>query len=217
MTRWGMVIDLQKCIGCYACVVACKQEHFLPPGVFWGRLVVSETGKSPTVTKIVYPVLCNHCEDAICEKVCPTGATVKREDGVISIDYDACVGCRYCLVACPYQQRTYNADNNAENFPGQGLTEFEAIGQQLYPLQKGTVIKCTFCLERIDEGLRRGLQPGVDREASPACVITCPAKARYFGDLADANSEVSRLIKEKKASQFHREFGTNPSVYYISR
>lgn len=217
MVRWGMVIDLQKCISCYACVVACKQEHFLPPGVFWNRLVVSETGKYPTVTKIAYPVLCNHCEDAICVKVCPTGATVKREDGIVSIDYDTCVGCRYCVVACPYQQRTYYADDQEEYFPGQGLTELEIIGKELYPLQKGTVIKCNFCLERIDEGLKQGLEPGVDRQASPACVITCPAKARYFGDLNDPNSEVSRLIKEKKASQFHPEFGTNPSVYYISR
>lgn len=217
MSRWGMVIDLQKCISCSACVVACKQEHFLPPSVFWGRIVISETGKYPTVTKILYPVLCNHCEEAICVKVCPTGATVKRDDGIVFIDYDKCVGCRYCVIACPYQARTYNASTNSEYFPGQGLTELELIGQKLYPLQKGTAIKCNFCLERIDAGLKKGLKPGVDREASPACVITCPAKARYFGNLNDPNSEVSRLIKEKKAAQFHPEFCTSPSVYYISR
>ena len=217
MARWGMVIDLQRCVGCYACVLACKQEHFLPPGIFWGRLVVSETGQHAAITKAVYPVLCNHCEDAICVKVCPTGATQKRDDGIIFIDYDQCAGCRYCVIACPYQQRTYYADDQKEYFPGQGLTELEIIGKELYPLQKGSVIKCNFCLERIDEGLKQGLEPGVDRQASPACVITCPAKARNFGDLDDPRSEVSRLIKEKKASQFHPEFGTNPSVYYISR
>ncbi len=217
MERWGMVIDLQRCIGCYACMVACKQEHFLPPDVFWGRVVISETGKSPTVTKVMVPVLCNHCAEPMCEKVCPTGATVKREDGIVIIDHDKCVGCRYCLVACPYQQRTFYADEKRGYFPGQGLTPLEDIGKILYPLQTKVVLKCNFCAERIDEGTKRGLKPGMDREASPACVITCPAKARYFGDLDDPNSEVSVLIKEKRASPLHAEYGTEPSVYYISR
>jgi len=217
MSRWGMVIDLQRCIGCYACMVACKQEHFLPPGVFWGRVLISESGKTPTITKLMYPVLCNHCEEAICEKVCPTGATSKRDNGIVTIDPDTCVGCRYCVMACPYQQRTYFGDDEKEYFPNQGLTELEIIGKRLYPHQEGTVVKCTFCVERIDTGMEQGLQPGVDRAATPACVITCPAKARYFGDLDDPTSEVSILIKEKRASQLHPEFGTEPSVYYISR
>lgn len=217
MPRWGMVIDLQRCIGCYACMVACKQEHFLPPGVFWGRVLISESGKSPTVTKLMYPVLCNHCEEAMCEKVCPTGATSKRDNGIVIIDPDTCVGCRYCVMACPYQQRTYFGDDEKEYFPNQGLTELEIIGKRLYPHQEGTVVKCTFCVERIDTGMEQGLHPGVDRAATPACVITCPAKARYFGDLDDPTSEVSILIKEKRASQLHPEFGTEPSVYYISR
>jgi Fe-S-cluster-containing dehydrogenase component len=212
-----MVINLQKCVGCYACVLACKQEHFLPPGIFWGRLVVGETGHHAAVTKAVYPVLCNHCEDAACVKVCPTGATAQRADGIVTVDYDKCAGCRYCVLACPYQQRTYYGDGKREYFPGQGFTELEIIGRELYPLQEGSVLKCTFCTERIDGGLEQGLLPGVDREATPACVIACPAKARYFGDLSDANSEVTSLIKEKKASQFHPEFGTEPSVYYILR
>ncbi len=217
MTRWGMVIDLQKCVGCYACVLACKQEHFLPPGIFWGRLVVSETGRHAAVTKAAYPVLCNHCQEAICVKVCPTGATVQRKDGIVTVNYEECAGCRYCVVACPYQQRTYYADDQKEYFPGQGFTELELLGKKLYPLQKGSVLKCNFCAERIDQGLQQGLEPGVDRQASPACVIACPAKARYFGDLSDQQSEVSRLIKEKKALQFHSEYGTDPSVYYITR
>jgi molybdopterin-containing oxidoreductase family iron-sulfur binding subunit len=198
-------------------MVACKQEHFLPPGVFWGRVLISESGKSPTVTKLMYPVLCNHCEEAICEKVCPTGATTKRDNGIVTIDPDTCVGCRYCVMACPYQQRTYFSDDEKEYFPNQGLTELEIIGKRLYPHQEGTVVKCSFCVERIDTGMEQGLQPGVDREATPACVITCPATARYFGDLDDPTSEVSILIKEKRAAQLHPEFGTEPSVYYISR
>lgn len=212
-----MVIDLNRCIGCYACMLACKQEHFLPPAVFWARVLIGETGKYPAVQKQMYPVLCNHCKDAACVEVCPTGATIKRVDGIVIIDYDKCVGCRYCMMACPYQQRTFYSDDQQQYFPNQGLTEWEVIGKQLYPFQKGTVVKCNFCLERVDEGLRQGLRPGIDREATPACVNACPAKARYFGDLDDPSSEVSRLIAEKKGFQLHPEFGTNPSVYYVTR
>ena len=102
-----MVIDLKRCIGCYSCVITCKQEHFLPPNIFWNRILVNETGTYPQVTKQIYPVLCNHCKEAPCEKVCPSGATVQREDGIIEIIYDKCPGCRYCVIACPYQQRTF--------------------------------------------------------------------------------------------------------------
>ncbi len=212
-----MVINLNRCIGCYACMVGCKQEHFLPPGVFWGRVLVGELGKYPAVRKQVYPVLCNHCEDAKCVDVCPAGATTRREDGIVQVDHDKCVGCRYCVMACPYQQRTFYSDDTTEYFPGQGLTEWEAIGRKLYPLQKGTVVKCNFCMERVDSGIREGLKPGVDRKATPACVNACPAKARYFGDMDDGTSEVSRLITEKKAFRLGPEFGTKPSVYYIAR
>jgi phenylacetyl-CoA:acceptor oxidoreductase 27-kDa subunit len=216
MSRWGMVIDLKKCIGCYSCGIACKAEHFLPPGMFWNRVLISESGTYPTVTKIIYPVGCNHCKEAPCVKVCPTHASTRRPDGIVVIDPDKCVGCRYCVIACPYQQRSFHADNSKEYYPGQGLTEYETIGRQLYPLQAGTVVKCTFCMERIDKGLKKGLKPGLDREATPACVITCGTKARIFGDLDDPNSEPSRLIKEKSGFQLHPEYGTKPSIYYVT-
>lgn len=215
MVRWGMVIDLKRCIGCYSCMIACKQEHFLPPNIFWNRILMSETGEYPQVSNHVYPVLCNHCQEAICVKVCPSGATLRREDGLVNIDYDKCVGCRYCVVACPYQQRTFYSDGDKGYFPGQGLTELEVLGRELYPLQPGTVVKCNFCEEKIDEGIRKGLKPGVDREATPACVNNCPTKARHFGDLDDPKSKVSTLIRQKKGFQLHPEFGTDPSVYYI--
>jgi Fe-S-cluster-containing dehydrogenase component len=216
MTSWGMVIDLQKCIGCYSCQIACKQEHFLPPEVFWNRVVIGEIGTYPLVTKQIYPVMCNHCREAACVKACPSRATTRREDGVVSVNAEKCVGCRYCLIACPYQQRTYLADDKKEYYPGQGLTAYETIGKELYPLEKGTVIKCNFCYERIDSGLARGLKPGVDRDATPACVITCPTKARVFGDLEDPESEVTLLIKERRGFQLHPEYGTEPSVYYVT-
>ncbi len=216
MSRWGMVIDLQRCIGCYSCMIACKQEHFLPPGMFWNRVVIGETGKYPTVSKQIYPVSCNHCREASCVKACPTRATTRREDGIVVIDSEKCVGCRYCLIVCPYQQRTFYADGEKEYFPGQGFTEYETIGKELYPLQTGTVVKCNFCVDRIDLGIQKGLIPGVDREATPACVISCPTQARYFGDLDDPDSEVAILIKRESGYQLHPEYGTDPSVYYIT-
>jgi Fe-S-cluster-containing dehydrogenase component len=214
--RWGMLINLVKCAGCYSCAIKCKQEHFLPPGIMWGRLLVSEgEGTYPHVKKNMYPVLCNHCKDPACVKVCPTGATEQREDGIVQIDSDKCMGCRYCLISCPYQVRSYISEDEKEYFPGQGLTAYEKIGKKLYPHQKGVVTKCNFCKERIDEGSSKGLKPGEDREATPACVNTCPNKARVFGDLDDPDSEISKLIREKNAVPLHPEHGTEPSVYYV--
>jgi Fe-S-cluster-containing dehydrogenase component len=217
MARYGLVIDLKKCIGCMTCTIACKVENGTRPGVFWNIVKDQEFGKFPNVKRFFLSVQCAHCAEPPCVEVCPTGAGYKRDDGIVMIDYDKCVGCRYCIMACPYQQRTFYTNGKKEYFPNQGLTELEVIGRQLYPFQEGTVVKCNLCLERIDEGVERGLKPGTDREATPACVIACPAKARYFGDFDDPTSEVSRLISEKKAFQLHPEFGTNPSVYYIAR
>jgi phenylacetyl-CoA:acceptor oxidoreductase subunit 1 len=213
--RWGMAIEQKRCIGCYECVLACKAEHFLPPEIFWNRVLIGEKGKYPTVTKLIYSVRCNQCADPACVKVCPTGATQQREDGIVWVDEDKCVGCRYCMIACPYQMRTIYENGNKEYFPGQGLTEHEKMGQILYPHQPGVVQKCVFCKERIDSGMAAGLTPGVDREATPACVISCPTNAIHFGDLDDPASEINRIIKEKNGHPFHPEFNTEPSIYYI--
>ena len=169
------------------------------------------------VTKQILPVICNHCKEAACVAACPTRATEKRaEDGIVWIDANKCVGCRYCLVACPYQMRTYHADNRKEYWPGQGLTELERFGrEEFYPLQPKTVIKCNFCMERLEEGQRKGLKVGIDREAAPVCVNACPVKARTFGDLDDPSSNVSKLINERKGYPLHPEYGTEPSVCYL--
>jgi len=131
--RWGMAIELKRCVGCYECVLACKAEHFLPPDIFWNRVLIGESGKYPTVTKLIYNVRCNQCADPACVKVCPTGATQQREDGIVWVDEDKCVGCRYCMIACPYQMRMMYEDASKEYFPGQGLTEHEKVGRELYP------------------------------------------------------------------------------------
>ncbi len=106
MARYGMVFDLRRCIGCNACVVGCKQENSLPDGVFFTRTLSEEYGVFPAVNRVYIPTLCNHCEDAPCEKVCPSGATYTRDDGIVMVDPDKCIGCGACAVACPYDQRT---------------------------------------------------------------------------------------------------------------
>lgn len=213
MTKYGMVIDLARCLSCGTCMVACKAEHQLPPGVFWNRVLMKEYGTYPAVRRVVMPVLCNHCQEAACVEVCPSGATTKREDGIVVVDYDKCIGCRYCMMACPYGARHFHY-TVSPYYPGQELTPSEKMGSE--QLQTGVVMKCTFCMEKIDEGLKKGLKPGVDREATPSCVNNCMGKARFFGDLEDPQSEVSQLIRTKRGAQLHPEFGTDPSVYYLS-
>ena len=214
--RWGMVINLAKCTRCHACVSACRIEHFLPLLVTWPRLIAYEVDEHGEVDVSTYPVRCNHCAEAPCVDVCPTEASHRREDGIVSIDSNKCIGCRYCVIACPYQNRTFLSKNkNPGHFPGFPKTEFEKKGEKLYPHQVGTTEKCNFCEERIDAGLAKDLKPGIDREATPACVNVCQARALTFGDLDDPHSNVSRLLYQHKGFPLRPELGTDPSVYYI--
>ena len=213
--RWGMVVNLVKCTRCHACVAACRIEHFLPLGMTWPRLIAWETALSGQELSTV-PVRCNQCKEAPCVDVCPAEATIKRDDGIVYVDNTKCVGCRYCVLACPYQNRTFfSKDKDPGYFPGFEKTRFEKAGKKLYPHIAGTTEKCNFCLERIDAGMSKGYRAGIDREATPACVNTCQARALTFGDLEDSNSEVSRLIRGGNGFQLHPEYGTDPSIYYI--
>ena len=198
--RYGMVIDLKRCIGCSGCQIFCKSENATPPGILWSRVLFYESGSYPNVKKIHLPLLCMHCAEPACIGTCPTGATAKRPDGIVTVDQEKCMGCRSCVVACPYRARTFRG-KKSEYFPGQGLTPYEKIGYQKHPI--GVVEKCDFCLSRIQEGLK------------PACVTGCMAKARYFGDLDDSEGEVSRMIRDYRGFQIYPELGTDPSVYYI--
>jgi phenylacetyl-CoA:acceptor oxidoreductase subunit 1 len=184
--------------------------------MLWCRLIAWEESAEEMTT---YPVRCNHCKEPPCVYVCPTGASQKREeDGIVWIDQNKCVGCRYCTIACPYQNRLFmGKDKDTGYFPGYELTDFEKAGKVLYPHTIGTNEKCNFCMERIDAGLAKGLKPGVDREATPACVNTCQAKAMTFGDLDDPDSEARRLIRDYKGFQLHPEYDTDPSIYYIDK
>jgi len=214
--RWGMVIDLVKCMRCHGCVAACRVEHFLPLRVTWVKLIASETDEGGVVDVSTFPVRCNQCKEAPCVDACPTEASHKRPDGIIAVDADKCIGCRYCVVACPYQNRTFlSKDKDPGYYPGYTETGFEKMGKKLYPHQVGTTMKCNFCMERIDAGMEKGLKPGIDRDASPACVNTCQARALTFGDLDDPESNVSLLIRERNGFVLQEEYGTDPSVYYV--
>ena len=214
--RWGMVIDLVKCTRCHACVAACRIEHFLPLYITWSKLIAIEGESAGKASVTTLPVRCNHCQDAPCVKVCPTEATTQRDDGIVVIDSDKCIGCRYCVVACPYQNRTYlSKEKDPGYFPGYEKTAFEKKGEELYPHQVGTTEKCNFCAEKIDAGMEKGLRPGIERDATPACVNTCQARAMTFGNLDDPDSEISVMIRERIAFQLQEDYGTDPSVFYV--
>lgn len=199
--KLGLVIDLDTCVGCHACVVACKgwntqgygaplsdQDAYgaAPQGSFLNRVhsyEIEREGQSAQVAH--FPKSCLHCEDAPCVTVCPTGASYKRvEDGIVLVNEDACIGCGLCAWACPY-----------------GAREMDRAA--------GVMKKCTLCVDRIyNENL-----PEVDRE--PACVRTCPAGARHFGDLGDADSDVSRLVADRGGMDLMPEQGTKPVNKYL--
>jgi len=199
MTRYGMVIDLKRCIGCDTCTIACKAEHATSRGILWNRVLKYETGKYPNSKLNFLPITCMHCKEPECVKVCPTGATTKREDGIVVIDNDKCIGCKYCMMACPYASRYFF--DELRTYYQNHTTAYEEIGYQKHKL--GTVQKCDFCLERVERGLQ------------PACVVSCTGDARFFGDLDDPDSEVSRLIKERGGFVLNPEMGTEPSIYYL--
>lgn len=198
--RLGMVIDLKRCIGCYGCQIACKAEHGTRPGTTYARVIKREWGSYPHTRRLSIPVLCMHCGEPPCVEVCPTGASQKREfDGVVFIDGEVCVGCRACIMACPYGAR-YFQDERRDYF-GVGENDYESCVYAAH--ETGVVEKCDFCRHRIERG------------QEPACSANCMCKARIFGDLDDPSSEVSRLIREEGGFQLNPELGTDPSVWYL--
>jgi Fe-S-cluster-containing dehydrogenase component len=183
--RYAMVIDLRKCIGCHACSVACKAEFDVPLGVWRSWVRYQEKGKYPNVKKHFLPRLCNHCDKPPCVRVCPVQATYKDKDGYVLQRYERCIGCRYCMIACPYNAR-------------------HILPRKTNAVGYGHVIdKCTFCIHRVEQGV------------TPACVTTCVGRARVFGDLNDPNSEVAKLVSKHSTVVLKPEAGTRPQVYYI--
>jgi tetrathionate reductase subunit B len=180
--QYAIVLDTKKCLNCKACTVACKFENFVPVGESTYRIWVTEMpmrGEYPRLQQDFQPSQCQHCENAPCEKVCPTKATYRTKEGVVLVNYEKCILCKACMAACPYDARFVSEAHEA-------------------------VEKCTFCMHRVSEG----------RE--PACVETCPTKVRTFGDLADSESAVSRLLNSHSHYQLKSEKNTRPRLYYLA-
>lgn len=211
--RWVMVIDLRKCIGCHACTVACIAENKLPPGVVYRPVIEQELGTYPNVGAVYTPRPCMQCENPPCVPVCPVNATYTRPDGIVAINYDDCIGCRYCIAACPYGARTADfGDFYTQDTPG-GIQDYEKAATFEYGKKRtrtnsssspaGNARKCHFCLHRLEEGML------------PACTTTCIGRATYFGDANDPDSVVAGLIASPNVMRLREDLGTRPRVYYL--
>ncbi len=217
--KWSMVIDLRKCVGCYACTVSCIAENKLPPGVVYRPVLSEEIGTYPNTTERYIPRPCMQCEDPPCVQVCPVHATWKRKDGIIEIDYDQCIGCRYCITACPYSARTFDKGHyytedapKTKEMVGKKARVYEVEPMFAYgkpwPREDddspiGNARKCHFCIHRVEKGML------------PACVVSCIGRATYFGDANDSKSLVAELIGKPNVMRLKEEMGTNPKVYYL--
>jgi len=209
--RYGMVVDVNRCVGCQTCTISCKHANDTPPGVQWRQVLDVEQGKFPDVERFFLVVGCQHCAEPPCVPVCPTGATAQREDGLVTMDYDLCIGCAYCAVSCPYQARTIAHEKRS--YYGDRETVQEA--HVAHDERLGVVQKCTFCIDRVDEAEERGLTAGVDWEVTPACAASCIAQAIQFGDFNDPQSNVSTLARERKSFQINDFLKTDPQIKYL--
>jgi len=221
--RWGMVVDLDRCTGCQACVVACHAENNIQVAgedealigrtLHWIRIERYWEGEYPNVRARFMPVLCQQCTSAPCEPVCPVFATYHTPDGLNAQVYNRCIGTRFCGSACPYKVRVYNWFS--PEFP-------EPMEQQLNPdvsvRQRGIIEKCSFCIQRIrraDLDASREQREVADGEIQPACVQSCPSSALIFGDLDDPDSRVASLERGNRAFRLLDVLGTDPAVIYL--
>lgn len=218
--RYGMVIDTQRCIGCRACVLACKAENKTPPGVNYILVTENLLGPRPDDKPVFTPKPCFHCEHPPCVDVCPVSATFKRkDDGIVVMDYDRCIGCRYCQTACPYAARYFDFGENyqamigdslyAQQVPSPEYRQFRQRSEGASPIDN--VRKCMFCMHLQDEN------GDYDQAAGlwPACAKTCPGHAIHFGDFKDRESDVSRLVRERQTIRAKEELGAEPNVHYL--
>lgn len=207
--HWGMVIDLVKCVGCDTCTVSCKAENRTPPGVSYNVVLEEEHGQFPNVKRVNLPRPCMQCDKPACGQVCPVRATYKAENGIVVIDYDRCIGCRYCIAACPYGARSFDfGQSYAQEMLGYDQVQAPEYGvargsREPGKTPVGTVRKCMFCFHRLERG------------EEPACVETCLGDARYFGDLSDPNSKAAKLAANPRAFRLKEEMGTEPRVIYL--
>jgi molybdopterin-containing oxidoreductase family iron-sulfur binding subunit len=221
--RWGIVIDLDRCTGCQACVIACQAENNIPVvgedeaaygrWMHWIHIERYWEGEYPNIKARFMPVLCQQCDEAPCEPVCPVFATYHTDEGLNAQIYNRCIGTRFCGSACPYKVRTFNWFD--PQFP-------EPLEQQLNPdvtvRTRGIMEKCTFCFQRIRRVEELANSEGrevADGEIQPACAQTCPPSAIVFGDLEDGESQASQLAHSRRAFRLLDELGTGPAVIYL--
>lgn len=219
MTRYGMAIDLKRCFGCQTCAVACKMANNMPAESSFNIVYTkddtdySHPGKSvlkgdfcydnaggvfPDAILSFFPLNCQHCSNPSCVEVCPTGASaIDEETGIVTIDYEACIGCESCIHACPYDVRILNPENVEFDLDVE-VGEFDAP-----PHKPITVEKCTFCKNLIGRG------------EVPACMDLCPGRARYWGDLDDPTSDINKAIEGREIMRYKEEEGTEPNVFYL--
>ena len=211
MTRWAMVADLRRCVGCQTCTAACRHANATPPGVQWRRVLDMEFGEYPDVRRAFVPVGCQHCDDPPCMDVCPTTATRKRADGIVTIDYDLCIGCAYCAVACPVPGAPQDDARRHSPTASRWRTRRSAAttrGSRSPPSARSASTAST-------RGSRRACGPASIPEATPACVNACITQTLQFGDLDDPQSNVSQLIAGNQHFRMHEELGTGPGFYYL--
>jgi len=224
MARWGMVIDLDKCTACQACVVACQTENNVPSmgpkesemgrSIYWMKVAAFPEGEFPRGKVRFLPLPCLHCDNPPCVTVCPVDATNITPDGIVRQIFSRCIGCRYCTTACPYTRRYFNWYSPEWPEP---MSESQNPDVSVRP--KGVVEKCTFCHHRLQKARAKAIaeqRPLAPGEYVPACVESCPARAMVFGDLDDPNSEVAQLARSARAFRLLEELGTQPKVIYLA-
>jgi molybdopterin-containing oxidoreductase family iron-sulfur binding subunit len=218
---WGMVIDLDRCTGCQACVFACKAENNVPAVgepeankqrvISWMQVLTdTEEAHGEEKTRFI-PRPCLQCDDPPCTKVCPVYATYRNSEGIVAQIYARCIGCRFCMAACPYNAKFFNWHTYQKEAPGQNPDV------SLRP--KGVVEKCTFCHHRLQKARAQALTEKREfdpREYNTACAQACPAQAIVFGDLSDPASEVSKLARSPRAFKLQESLGTKPKVIYLT-
>jgi phenylacetyl-CoA:acceptor oxidoreductase subunit 1 len=211
MTRWVMIADLRRCVGCQTCTASCKHTNATLPEVQWRKVLDMESGEYPDVSRTFVPVGCMHCGDPPCMQVCPSTAIRQRDDGIVIINDDLCIGCGYCVLACPYQ--ALDKVERPSYAYGREPAPHEAVRMEHGRI--GVAQKCTFCSDRIDNGREQGLTPGVDPGATPACVNSCIADALHFGNIENPESNVSELLRENEHFRMHEELETDSGFYYL--